>query len=407
MFLFSICCTNAISESGNQSSILKCPDNFPPINDSTMPSISAQKNMVEIYEKSLGIEHPALSDLLTNIAYDYMHNEKYNDANILFERVMRIDEKHRSTDYYILMLDKINLAISDCYINKFSEAKTIDQDIINYGYKAMHKGMTDNMNFHLLMENACYLHNMSNCYKKNGKNAEAQEYEEKSNKMINAIKLNISDRESPRQQAQPVNQQKVYKIGLLCSLTGPFATLGSEQLRTISDHVNQINSQGGISGHLLYIFGTSQAKPFPTQYSELRGGSGYIFNNKGRLTGAYSSGKYVEFTDSLVCDTRYEGDDKSRVAQCVDQLVQSDVAAIIGPTTSPETLQIIPLIQNAKVPLISFGVNPAITNPPRDWVFSAKPIEAVLAIADALWSAGYDRNSIRQYLETRLPRAKR
>lgn len=216
-----------------------------------------------------------------------------------------------------------------------------------------------------------------------------------------------SDRESVYEQPTSIKQNTPYKVGLMCSLTGPLARIGSEQVRTISEHVNQINSMGGIRGYLIHILGPSQNKPVPTQFSRHPHGSGYIIDNKGQLMGAYSAGQYVEFTDSLVCDTNYEPPDKSRVVQCVSQLLQADVLAILGPTTSSETLQIIPLIENAKIPLISFGENPAITSPPRDWVFSAKPIEAVSAIVDAFKGAGYDKNGIRQHLEIRLPRTKR
>jgi hypothetical protein len=215
-----------------------------------------------------------------------------------------------------------------------------------------------------------------------------------------------SNRESPYHQAQPVNQQTVYKIGLICSLTGSNAKNGSNQLLTISGIVNKINSDGGIGGHFIHIMGPSQAKPIPAEYSRYKDGLGTTFNEKGQLTGAFTSGKYVEFVDSLVYDTNYVGD-KSEVIRAASQLIQADVLAILGPSTSSETLRIIPLIEKAEIPLISFGGNPAITNPPKDWVFSANPTEAVSAIADALKSAGNDRNGIRQYLEVRLPREKK
>lgn len=214
---------------------------------------------------------------------------------------------------------------------------------------------------------------------------------------------------APHQATNEFKRDKVYKVGMLSTLTGPTANIGFRQVGTISDYVRKINEGGGINGRLLHILGPSVQKPLPEKYRQHQSqlSAGFTVIEKGRFLGSYSKGKYVEFSDSLVYDTNLEPPNKSKVAECVNKLIEEDVLAILGPTTSGETLQIITLVENAKIPLISFGENPAITNPPRDWVFAAKPDEAVSAITDALKSAGSDRNAIRRYLETRLPRTKR
>ena len=76
--------------------------------------------------------------------------------------------------------------------------------------------------------------------------------------------------------------------------------------------------------------------------------------------------------------------------------------AILGPSLSSETFQLIPIVQKAKIPLISFGKNPGITHPPKDWVFAAEPIAAIAALVDALRTGGANREKIRYYLEKRL-----
>ncbi|WP_457606458.1 ABC transporter substrate-binding protein [Nitratifractor sp.] len=112
------------------------------------------------------------------------------------------------------------------------------------------------------------------------------------------------------------------KIGALVAATGPASFLGDPELKTLRHYVEKINADGGVAGHKLELV-------------------------------AYDTGanpkKAVTFTKRLI--------------------YKDKVAAIIGPSTTGETMAIIPIVQKAKVPLLSMAGGVSIVEPVKPWVF--------------------------------------
>jgi len=112
------------------------------------------------------------------------------------------------------------------------------------------------------------------------------------------------------------------KIGALVSATGPASFLGDPELKTLQHYVKKINEQGGIDGRKVELV-------------------------------AYDTGanpkKAVTFAKRLI--------------------FKDKVDAIIGPSTTGETMAIIPLVQKSKVPLLSMAGGVPIVEPVKPWVF--------------------------------------
>lgn len=128
-----------------------------------------------------------------------------------------------------------------------------------------------------------------------------------------------------------------YKVGALFATTGSGANLGQPEIDTVNMMVEQINAAGGINGHPLEV----------------------VFYN----------------TES----------DTARCVTLATKLIEQDnVLAIIGPTTSGESLGIIDTVTTAKVPLISCAANIGIVTPVSDryWVF--KTPQADKEVADEI-----------------------
>lgn len=118
--------------------------------------------------------------------------------------------------------------------------------------------------------------------------------------------------------------KEAYKVGALFATTGAASNLGVPEKQTVDMMVEQINAAGGINGHPLEV----------------------IFYNT-----ETSAEKCATLTTRLI--------------------EQDKVLAIIGPTTSGESLAIIDTVTTAKVPLISCAANIGIVTPvsERYWVF--------------------------------------
>ncbi len=117
-------------------------------------------------------------------------------------------------------------------------------------------------------------------------------------------------------------ETETIKIGAIFAVTGPASFLGAPEAKTVEMMVEKINSEGGVNGRPIeLIIKDSAANPE----------------------------KAISF---------------------VKQLIEEDqVAAIIGPSTSGETMQIKDLIQQAQVPLVSCAAAEAIVNPVASYVF--------------------------------------
>jgi len=121
---------------------------------------------------------------------------------------------------------------------------------------------------------------------------------------------------SPSRPSEPV------KIGALFSVTGPAAFLGAPEEKTVQMLVEKINAAGGINGQKLEL---------------------------------------------VVKDT---GGSPEKAVSFAKQLIEEDkVLAIIGPSTSGETMQIKAICEENRVPLVSCAAAETIVNPVAKYVF--------------------------------------
>lgn len=115
---------------------------------------------------------------------------------------------------------------------------------------------------------------------------------------------------------------KTVKIGAIFAVTGPASFLGAPEQKTALMLVDQINAQGGINGDKIQLV---------------------IKDSEG------SPEKAVSFAKQLIDEDK--------------------VFAIIGPTTSGESLAIKKICEGSKTILISCAAADAIVNPLASWVF--------------------------------------
>ncbi len=127
---------------------------------------------------------------------------------------------------------------------------------------------------------------------------------------------------SPAPVAAPAKAAEPIKIGAIFAVTGPAANLGAPEERTAQMVVDEINAKGGIKGQkLVLVIKDSQGKPENA----------------------------VSFAKQLIEEEK--------------------VFAIIGPSTTGETMQIKALCDENKTLLISCAAAEAIVNPLAKWVF--------------------------------------
>jgi branched-chain amino acid transport system substrate-binding protein len=112
------------------------------------------------------------------------------------------------------------------------------------------------------------------------------------------------------------------KIGALFSVSGPASFLGEPERNTAEMMVAEINKAGGIKGRKLEL---------------------------------------------IVYDTQ---GDATKAVQAANKLIKDDkVVAIIGPSTTGDSMAVIPVVENAEIPLISCAAGVKITDPVKKWVF--------------------------------------
>jgi branched-chain amino acid transport system substrate-binding protein len=112
------------------------------------------------------------------------------------------------------------------------------------------------------------------------------------------------------------------KIGAILSVTGPASFLGEPERNTALMMVEEINKAGGINGRKIEL---------------------------------------------IVYDTQ---GDATKAVQAVNRLIKSDkVVAIIGDSTTGNSMAVIPVVEKAKVPIISCAAGIKITDPVKKWVF--------------------------------------
>lgn len=138
--------------------------------------------------------------------------------------------------------------------------------------------------------------------------------------------------------AAPVSaeqQKETIKIGGIFSVTGPASFLGDPEKKSMELAIERINAAGGIDGHML---------------------EAVIYDSEG---------------------------DPTRAVRNVQRLITRDnVTAIIGPSLTPTSLAVIPVIERSNLPLISCAAGNKITDPIKPWVFKTaqSDIHAVASI---------------------------
>jgi branched-chain amino acid transport system substrate-binding protein len=112
------------------------------------------------------------------------------------------------------------------------------------------------------------------------------------------------------------------KIGALFAVTGPAAFLGEPERNSAKMIIDEINAAGGVKGRKLEL---------------------------------------------VVYDT---AGDATKAVQLATKLIKDDkVVAIIGPSTTGETMAVIPVAEKEQIPLISCSAGSKITDPVKKWIF--------------------------------------
>ncbi|GAB4431525.1 MAG: ABC transporter substrate-binding protein [bacterium] len=130
-----------------------------------------------------------------------------------------------------------------------------------------------------------------------------------------------------------------YKIGAIFSVTGPASFLGEPEKNTALMLMDQINKAGGIKGHPLEII--------------------------------------VEDSKSVEADA---------VLAAKKLLEKDNVLAIVGPSTTGESMALVPVMNAAKTTLVSCAAGYPITNPvnERYWIFKTPQYD--LSAVEAIYT---------------------
>ncbi len=143
--------------------------------------------------------------------------------------------------------------------------------------------------------------------------------------------------------------EETIKIGGIFSVTGPAAFLGDPEKKSMELFAEMVNAAGGING------------------------------------------KKVEV---VIYDTEA---DPTKAVSFANKLINKDnVLAIIGPSTTPESMAVIPEVMKAKIPFISCAAGNKITNPVQPYVFKTaqSDIKAVETIYKAMQGKGVKKVAI-------------
>lgn len=122
------------------------------------------------------------------------------------------------------------------------------------------------------------------------------------------------------------------KIGGLFAVTGPASFLGEPEKKTLEMLVKEANDKGGINGMKV---------------------------------------------EAVIYDTT---GDATKAVQLATKLIKDDkVSVIIGPSTTGESMAVIPVAEKEKIPLISCAAGIKITEPVKQWVFKTPANDHVAA----------------------------
>ncbi|MFO7932115.1 MAG: ABC transporter substrate-binding protein [Desulfosalsimonas sp.] len=147
----------------------------------------------------------------------------------------------------------------------------------------------------------------------------------------------------------PAQSGDTYKIGGIFSVTGPASFLGDPEKKSMQLAIDEINEAGGVDGKKL---------------------------------------------EAEIYDT--EGD-PSKTVTSVGKLINRDrVTAIIGPSRTPTTLAVVPVVKRAEIPFISCAAGNKIVEPVEPWVFKTaqSDIQAVASIYEHIRESGIKKVGI-------------
>ena len=132
--------------------------------------------------------------------------------------------------------------------------------------------------------------------------------------------------------AMSVHSQETIKIGAIYSTSGPGAFLGVPEERGARLKADEINRAGGINGRKVELV---------------------VYDSEGNT---------------------------GKAAQLARRLIESDnVVAIIGPSSSGESLQVLPIANELKTTLIAHAGTEKMTSPVTPYVFNTPPTDRVVA----------------------------
>ena len=139
------------------------------------------------------------------------------------------------------------------------------------------------------------------------------------------------------------------RIGALFSVTGPASFLGEPEKNTLELLVKELNAKGGIKGSKVELI---------------------VYDTQGDAT------KAVQLANKLIKD---------------DQVI-----AIIGPSTTGETMAVKPVTEKEQIPLISCAAGSKITDPVNPWTFKTAQNDtlAVARIFESLQKRKLDKVAI-------------
>ncbi len=133
---------------------------------------------------------------------------------------------------------------------------------------------------------------------------------------IAALGLTVSAPGAARAEDDPI------RVGSFLAVTGPASFLGDPELKTLEMYIERINQAGGLNGRML---------------------------------------------DLVHYDT---AGDANKARTFVKRLLEDDeVDVILGGSTTGTTMAVIPLVERAEVPFISFAGGVSIIDPVKPWVF--------------------------------------
>lgn len=125
--------------------------------------------------------------------------------------------------------------------------------------------------------------------------------------------------------------QAPIKIGAVLSISGPGALLGDPEAKTLQLYIEKINAEGGVLGRKLQLI------------------------------------------------TYDDGTDADKANAFAKRLIEEDkVDFIVGCTTTGSTMAMVPVVEKAGVPFISFAGAVVVVEPVKKWVFKTFPIDRMV-----------------------------